>query len=505
MRYFLTIIVLFGLFAGALSAQPPIKQPDPDNGPDTQPSDPPLRNNTDEALDLYALAEEEARKAVNRRFEDFSPLRSRRRLFIEFSGGLTGVYRQAEVDGNQDIPKGGHRAPNGINLKRAWLTFRAGYSDIVESVLTLRFNGDYSLLDEEIIEIPEAYIVYNRPFGQFLPLGWYNDSFLFGVESHFFRQHRASETMALGHRAFTQDDTPQFRYTGRISDNFYFIGALSDGNVLGRGPVDDSNNYPLLQDDRTRYWKGLGESREISRYIQLEFGTGIIWDFNSSSFLKSGAHFDPETITSQNVNYVHLLAWGTVDRLSFNEMLLIEGMMRDPFKGGTPNNPGGHIRRTKWRFGVNLDVAFRIGVGDLFAQGHYIHAEDGRMARNAWGVELRYTFELPGLSFLFLRATPMFRYSELTTNNKRNPLDPSDPFGGPFRVSTGNVPGFTLADAAGFAADRREYMIGISFSLARNVSIGFEVVFNEEDFNQVGNLQRDVRNTLYIFRFAAEF
>jgi hypothetical protein len=99
----------------------------------------------------------------------------------------------------------------------------------------------------------------------------------------------------------------------------------------------------------------------------------------------------------------------------------------------------------------------------------------------------------------------MFRYSELVTNNNRNPLDEQDPFGGPFRVSSGNVPGFSLADAAGFAADRREYMIGVNFSLARNVILGFEVVFNEEDFKQERGIASDVPNTLYLLRLAASF
>jgi hypothetical protein len=49
----------------------------------------------------------------------------------------------------------------------------------------------------------------------------------------------------------------------------------------------------------------------------------------------------------------------------------------------------------------------------------------------------------------------MFRYSELITNNSDNPLDATNPFDNPLRVSSGAVPGFSLADAAGFAANRR--------------------------------------------------
>jgi len=450
------------------------------------------------------MIEEEVDVALRRRLDEFAPLRSRRQLFLEFSGGVMTKYRQAQKSSRGDQPDGGRRAPNGIGLSRAWINVFAAYSDIVESELELRFNGDYTLLDEEILEVPRAIIVYNRPLSQFLPGGVYRDSFLFGVEGHFWRQSRASETMALGQRAFHQDEVAQIRYTARILDSLYVIGALSDGNVLGFGQVDDSNNYPILQDDKTRYMRGLGDQREVSRYLQAEFGGGFIWDFNTNSFLRNNAHFSPEGWTGQNTNFLNVLAWGSIDRLSYNEIALIEGMQRIPFKGGTQEDPNGRVRRAKWRMGANLDFSFRVGGGDLVVQSHYIHAEDGRFVRNAWGVEARYTFELPRIPY-FLRITPIFRYSELVTNNGDNPLDSTNPFSHPLRVSNGAVAGFTLADGAGFAANRREFMLGVNFTLARNVILGFEVIFNEEDFKQDRNVPNDVANTFYMLRIGAEF
>ncbi len=447
---------------------------------------------------------DEVDQAVRRRFEDFAPLRSRRQLFLEFSGGLMLKYRQAQHSPENAQPGGGARAPAGLNIARGWLSVLAGYSDVVESEFTLAYNGDYALLDEEMIEIPKALVIYNKPFSQYLPAGYLADSFLFGVDGHFWRQSRGSETMALGQRAFHQDEVVQVRYTLRVLENFYMIGALSDGNLLGRGHVDDSNNFPIMQDDRTRYMRGLGDPREVSRFLQLEFGSGFLFDFNTVSFLRSDAHFSPEYVTESNTNYIHVLGWGSVDRLSRNELSLVEGMQRIPFKGGTANDPGGRIRRTKWRMGVNIDFAFRLAGSDLFVQAHYVHAEDGRFVRDAWGVDLRYTFELPRIPFV-LRITPMFRYSELVTNNSDNPLDDTDPFAGPLRVSSGAVPGFSLADAAGFAANRREFMIGINLTLARNVILGFEVVINEEDFKQTRNVPNDIPNTFYLLRIGAEF
>jgi hypothetical protein len=375
---------------------------------------------------------------------------------------------------------------------------------VVESEFTLRFNGDYGLLDEDLIEVPAAFVVYNQPFARFSPPGTLKDSLLFGVDGHFWRQHRSSETMALGQRAFHQDEVTQARYTLRVLDHFYMIGALSDGTLLGRAQVDESNNYPLLQDDRTRYLRGLGRRGEVSRFLQLEFGAGFLFDFNVTSFLRHRRHFSPEFETASNINYFHILAWGSVDRLSRNELDLIEGMQRIPFKGGTREQPGGYVRATKWRMGLNLDFALRLGEGDLFAQGHVIHAEDGRFVRNAWGVDVRYTIRLPNVPFFF-HATPMFRYSELITNNDHNPLDATDPFSHPLRVSSGGVAGFSLADAAGFAADRREYMLGLNLSLAPNVILGFEVVFNLEDFKQTRGVPDDVPNTLYLLRLEAGF
>lgn len=508
----LALLLVCLLAAAPLCAQPPLPTDPPPA--DEAPQAGGLSRDEIERIIEDRLAEqregyeqyldEKVDQAVRRRFEDFAPIRSRRELFIEFSGGLTVKYRQAQKASEGDQPDGGRRAPTGINLGEAWLSIFAGYSDVVESEFTIRYNGDYTLLDEEIIEIPRGVIVYNRPLGQFVPAGIFADSFLFGIDAHFWRQSRASATMALGQRAFHQDEVAQIRYTARIMENFYVVGALSDGTLLGRGQVDDSNNYPLLQDDKTRYIRGLGDTREVSRYLQLEFGGGFIFDFNTTSFLAGSAHFDPGRWTGQNTNYFNVLAWGSIDRLSYNEISLVEGMQRQPFFGGTQEDPGKRIRKGKWRMGANLDFALRIGGGDLFLQGHFIHAEDGRFVRNAWGVDVRYTFELPRIPF-FLRITPMFRYSELVTNNNDNPLDVTDPFGGPLRVSSGAVAGFSLADAAGFAANRREFMIGVNFTLARNVTLGFEIVFNEEDFNQVRAVPNDIPNTFYMLRIAAEF
>jgi hypothetical protein len=81
----------------------------------------------------------------------------------------------------------------------------------------------------------------------------------------------------------------------------------------------------------------------------------------------------------------------------------------------------------------------------------------------------------------------------------------TDPFAHPLRVSTGAVPPFSLADGAGFTANRREFMLGVNLTLARNVIVGFEIVFNEEDFNQVRNVPGDVPNTFYMLRIGAEF
>jgi hypothetical protein len=81
----------------------------------------------------------------------------------------------------------------------------------------------------------------------------------------------------------------------------------------------------------------------------------------------------------------------------------------------------------------------------------------------------------------------------------------NNPFGHAGRVSSGFVPGFTLADGAGFAADRHELMLGVNLTLARNVTLGFEVIFNEEDFHQTRSISSDVPNMLYMLRLIAEF
>jgi hypothetical protein len=500
--------------AAPLAAQAPLPPDNGENGNDTDrpaPADPdvPTREEMRQQLlqqriGLEQFIRDEVDDAVRRRFEDFSPLRSRRELFLEFSGGLTAKYRQAQHSPRSGQPPGGARAPVGISLTSAWFTVTAGYSDVVESELTLRYNGDYTLLDQEIIEVPRAVVIYNRPISQFVPFGVIADSFLFGVDGHFWRQSRGSETMALGQRAFHRDEVAQARYTLRVMNNLYMIGAFSSGNLLGKGQVDDSNNYPILADDKTRYIRGLGDSSEISRFLQIEFGGGFIFDFNALSFLRSDAHFSPEQATAQNSNYLNILVWGSVNRLSRNETALIEGLQSNPFRGGTHDDPGGHIRRSKWRMGANIDFAIRLAGNDLFVHSHYVHAEDGRLVRDAWGVDIRYTFDLPRIPF-FLRLTPMFRYSELITNNNRNPLDETDPFAHPLRVSSGGVPGYTLADGAGFAANRREFMVGLNLTLARNVILGFEVVFNDDDFKQTRRISNNVRNTLYMLRLSAEF
>ena len=505
------LIALLFTLAAPLAAQPPIPDEPPKEEP--LPEKKPEPPKTDEALPPIdgpgldpAEIQDMIDKAIERKLEELAPLRSRKQLFVEFGGGLCVKYRQAQKNDLNGIPDGGHRAPIGFGIDRAWLGVYAGYSDLVEATLEMRFNGNYSLLDEEIFELQRAFITYNQPLSQFniFGQGAFNDSLMFGLDGHFFRQSRGTESMALGQRAFTQDEVIQARYTARFVKSIYVVGALSDGTLDGKGYVDESQNYPILADDRTRYWRGLGDPNEVERYLQVDFGAGFILDFNATSFLESSAPFSPERATSQNTNYINFLAWGSIDKLSKNELALIEGLQKLPFKGGTPANPGGRIRRNKWRVGANLDFSIRIGDGDLVAQGHFIHAEDGRFVRDAWGVEVRYTFVLPRIPF-FLRITPIFRYSELVTNNNDNPLDVNNPYAHPRRISSGGVAGYSLSDAAGFAADRRELMLGVNLTLARNVTLGFEVIFNEEDFHQIRNISTDVPNMLYMLRLLAEF
>jgi hypothetical protein len=501
------VLLLLCLLAAPLCAQPPVTDDPPKEPPKEEPKPPPDEPlpPPDGGMDP-AEVDERIQEAIRRYLDELQPLRSRKQLFVEFGGGLCVKYRQAQKNDLNGIPDGGARAPVGFGIDRAWLGVYAGYSDLVEATLEVRFNGNYSLLNEEMIEFQRAFITYNQPLSQFniFGQGIFNDNFQFGVDGHFYRQARDSETMALGQRAFTQDEVIQARYTARFAKSFYVIAALSEGTLLGKGHVDDSQNYPLLADDSTRYWRGLGDPNEINRYMQVEFGAGFIFDFNSTSFLNSSAPFAPERATQQNTNFIHVLLWGSVDRLGRNELLLVEGLQRVPFKGGTIANPGGRIRRAKWRIGANADFSIRIGDGDLVIAGHFIHGEDGRLVRNAWGVEARYTFVLPRIPF-FLRITPMVRISELTTNNSDNPLDVNDPFGRAGRVSSGFVPGFTLADGAGFAADRHELMLGVNLTLARNVTLGFEVIFNEEDFHQTRSIASDVPNMLYMLRLICEF
>lgn len=507
----LIALVLLCLAAAPLWAQPPVETPkDPPKEehkqpPKEEPQPPPDEPLPEPGMDPAEL-DERIKEAIDRRLEEIQPLRSRKLLYVEFGGGLCVKYRQAQKNDLNGIPDGGHRAPVGFGIDRGWFGIYAGYSDLVEASLEVRFNGNYSLLDEEMFEFQRALVIYNQPLSQFNVFGQniFNDNFLFGIDGHFYRQARESETMALGQRAFTQDEVIQARYTARFAKSFYVIAALSEGNLLGKAHVDDSQNYPLLADDRTRYWRGLGDSNEIGRYMGVEFGGGFIFDFNTTSFLNSAAPFSPERAAAQNTNYINILLWGSIDRLSRNELTLVEGLQRVPFKGGSVSNPGGRIRRAKWRVGANADFSIRIGDGDLVVAGHFIHAEDGRFVRNAWGVEARYTFVLPRIPF-FLRITPMVRISELTTNNSDNPLDVNNPYAHPGRISNGAVAGFSLADGAGFAADRHELMLGVNLTLARNVTLGFEVVFNEEDFHQTRSISSDVPNILYMLRLIAEF
>lgn len=457
-----------------------------------------------QAAELEGATQEQVESAVRQQFENFQPIRARRELFVELAGGLNIKYRQAELEPRGEQASDGHRPPNGINLSEAWLTVFAGYSDVVFSELTVRYNGDYRLRDEEIIEVPRAMVVYNRPLSQFAPPGWLHDSLLIGVDSAFWQQATVGESMALGHRAFHQDPRVQMRYTIRMADYGYLIAAVSDGTLLSGTGVDDSQNYPILQDDSTRYVRGLSDNSEISKYLEFEAGVGFIYDFNATSFLKQKNHFSPTEVTADNINFINVLGWYSVDQLSANELALVEGMMRSPFKGGTSGYPGGEIRRSKWRAGANIDFAMRIAGGDLFVRGHYVHAEDGRLVRDAFGIEASYTIELPRIP-LFMRLTPIFRFSQLTTNNNDNPLDRTNPFAGALRVSSGGVSGFTLSDAAGFAANRSEIMIGINLTMARNVIVGFEIVFNSENFKQTRSVPNDIANTYYLLRVTAKF
>lgn len=217
------LIALLFTLAAPLAAQPPI----PDEPPEerTPPGEKPEPPKTDEALPPIdgpgldpAEIQDMIDKAIERKLEELAPLRSRKQLFVEFGGGLCVKYRQAQKNDLNGIPDGGHRAPIGFGIDRAWLGVYAGYSDLVEATLEMRFNGNYSLLDEEIFELQRAFITYNQPLSQFniFGQGAFNDSLMFGLDGHFFRQSRGTESMALGQRAFTQDEVIQARYTARF-------------------------------------------------------------------------------------------------------------------------------------------------------------------------------------------------------------------------------------------------------------------------------------------------
>lgn len=141
-----TFLLVLVLIASGLAAQPPV------DGPGPGPKDPPLappQPAGPSAAEIQGMIEEEVDIALRKRLDEFAPLRSRRQLFIEFSGGVMTKYRQAQKSSSGDQPDGGRRAPNGIALGRAWISIFAAYSDIVESELELRFNGDYTLLDRK--------------------------------------------------------------------------------------------------------------------------------------------------------------------------------------------------------------------------------------------------------------------------------------------------------------------------------------------------------------------
>ncbi|MCK6439294.1 MAG: hypothetical protein L6Q71_03725 [Planctomycetes bacterium] len=280
---------------------------------------------------------------------------------LRIGGTLEFEFKRTQREEDQGVFSAPSRAHYGLDLDKASLTLSAMLRSNVHANVEFEFDEDDAQLDE-------GYVTFINPLTgiELIPRlsDDVHDNLLIGLEDPFWRNtKRVSESYSLLQNSLARDERMQAIYTVTLFDFAYVIAGISNGASLALdGSVDETENYPILQDDRGAHFAGFDDDDQISRRIETVLGAGVAFDlasgYSASVFPKNAA-FRPMDLQRLHKDFAHFGVWFTSDRLSDNERTLLAGLQ------------GADATSQKWRLGGIAEMVLDLDGAVLGARFEY--------------------------------------------------------------------------------------------------------------------------------------
>lgn len=439
--------------------------------------------------ELKEAVDEAVRKRIEKERRQGGLLSSDSGLGLWVGGGLEAEYRGVQENRRPGTLPPRQRAQYGLGFDKAWLFIEGSWDDqssksefeIARGRVSLEATADDAVMDE-------AWVWFNRPLTRFsIPVFkvYGADSLMVGLADPFWKnQHRIGEQYSLHQESFARDERLQVTYTLGIMQTGYVIAGLSGGTQLAlAGDIDESGNYPILQDDREGYWANQSTPGAVRRSPEFSWGFGIVIptakvERDAEKVIHPKRQFWPSMVTSHR-DVIHFGMWGVTGGLSPGERALV-----DSAAGG----PTSSLRR--WRYGAVLDAIQGFGdhVGYLRAEAG--QAADGVLRRDFASLEAAMAFHTSVAVPMLRTVTPFARYSLMTANLARVAADNT------------TVAGSAAEQGAWATADRYQFTAGVRLGIHEYMAVVFEYTWNGE---RLGLASDEVDNDLWMLSLRVSF
>lgn len=402
-----------------------------------------------------------------------------------------GASIEVEVRKGQESRGGGrrraaHASPSGLDLDEALFTVEAHYDE--QTSFT-----DYELLrgrmsfgwERDELRVQEAYAWFNRPLSRFAIPGFkdaFVDSLLAGLAKLFFANgHRVSESHSLAGEALWRDERMQLTWTV-ASKRWYLIAGISGGTALASdGEVDESRNFPLLQDDRDAWFTQVEQDGQGR--MELMAGAGWVADLGGhGDVVARKIPFSPNQVSMQR-DVLHIGVWLTEDQLAASESVLLAA-----------TTGRGEVGATKRRYGVNADLVLGFGAQHVwYAHAEFARAEDGSLTRDFYGIESSVAIDMGDAMPILLVTQPFARFNVMTVDGAQRIAGPAP--------ASGSAQ--WMADWAG--GERMQLTCGVRLAMHRQVSLAIEYTWNRESLSGRSTGESSVSNNLWLANLRVVF
>jgi hypothetical protein len=407
-------------------------------------------------------------------------------LNLKLGGTIEIEYRSAQENHRGGSQRAPDRSVYGLDFDAATFFVEASFPDRAGgsslSICDTHFEIEAT---PSSAYIDEAWLMFNRPVTRFAAPAARSpvtDSLLVGLDEPFWtNDHTVIETYSLMQQALGQDEKVQALYTITALESLYFIGGASGGlrDALA-GSVDETNNYPIMQDDRESFFTGRASRGQTARTVEWDAGMGAVIGLHGRGPVISAKTpfraWDPQA----NSDVLHIGLWYMNHTLSASEQTLIDSAL-----GRVTGSS------TKWRAGANIDFNWAFGNHVLFTHCEFASAADGGLDRTFIGAEASIAFAMAGTTPLIRTVQPFIRYGEVHSNAKSPVLGPA------------TAVGSAASDGAYVAADRTQLTAGLRLGLHDFIAIIFEYTRNEESFNTPSGAVQGVDNNLFLINLRA--